>query len=150
MRNNSRGFSLIELIIVIAIMAVLVAIIAPNLTKYIGSAKTQVDKRNLDEAHQQVMNCISDCVTRVPSVDVIVGEDGVKIAEYELKYNASNQITAVNAKSNGNAAFATALFNSMKEANTVSKLNSTKTVIRVYVKGDVQNGYEVTEKFDTP
>ena len=38
-KTNNKGFSLIELIIVIAIMAVLVAIIAPNLTKYLGKSK---------------------------------------------------------------------------------------------------------------
>ena len=38
-KMNNKGFSLIELIIVIAIMAILVAIIAPNLTKYLGKSK---------------------------------------------------------------------------------------------------------------
>lgn len=48
MRGNQKGFSLIELIIVIAIMAVLVAIIAPNLTKYLGQSKQKVDNSNAD------------------------------------------------------------------------------------------------------
>ena len=46
MKNVNKGFSLIELIIVVAIMAVLVAIIAPNLTKYLGSSKEKVDEVN--------------------------------------------------------------------------------------------------------
>ena len=46
-RNN--GFSLIEIIIVIAIMAILIAIIAPNLTKYLGKSKTSTDKANLEK-----------------------------------------------------------------------------------------------------
>lgn len=58
--KNNKGFSLIELIIVIAIMAVLVAIIAPNLTKYLGSSKKSTDKKNADELAAQVQNCISD------------------------------------------------------------------------------------------
>jgi type IV pilus assembly protein PilA len=52
-KMNNKGFSLIELIIVIAIMAVLVAIIAPNLTKYLGKSKSQTDKTNLDEIKKQ-------------------------------------------------------------------------------------------------
>lgn len=147
MRNN-KGFSLIELIIVIAIMAVLVAIIAPNLTKYIASSRVQVDKHNLDEVHQQVLNCLSDCVTRVPQIDVINGEDGVKVAEYELKYDSSNDLTAITAKSNGVSDFATELYNSMKKANTHSKVDSAKTVIRVYISGSSREGYVVTEKYD--
>lgn len=45
---NNKGFSLIELIIVIAIMAVLVAVIAPNLTSYLGSSKKKTDNNNAD------------------------------------------------------------------------------------------------------
>ena len=48
MRKDNRGFSLIELIIVIAIMAVLVAVIAPNLSKYLSSSKQKTDVSNID------------------------------------------------------------------------------------------------------
>ena len=48
MRKCNKGFSLIELIIVIAIMAVLVAVIAPNLTKYLSSSKQKTDISNAD------------------------------------------------------------------------------------------------------
>ena len=48
MRKND-GFSLIELIIVIAIMAVLVAVIAPNLASYLGTSKKRSDETNADE-----------------------------------------------------------------------------------------------------
>ena len=58
--KNNKGFSLIELIIVIAIMAVLVAIIAPNLTKYLGSSKTKTDQKNADELASQLQTCITE------------------------------------------------------------------------------------------
>lgn len=61
--KNNKGFSLIELIIVIAIMAVLVAIIAPNLTKYLGSSKKNTDKKNADEIASQLQTCITDYET---------------------------------------------------------------------------------------
>lgn len=59
-KTNNKGFSLIELIIVIAIMAVLVAIIAPNLTKYLGSSKEKTDKKNADELASQIQTCITE------------------------------------------------------------------------------------------
>lgn len=59
-KMNNKGFSLIELIIVIAIMAILVAIIAPNLTKYLGKSKKNTDKKNADEIAQQIQTSISD------------------------------------------------------------------------------------------
>lgn len=144
---KDEGFSLIELIIVIAIMAVLVAIIAPNLTKYLGNSKIQVDKRNLDEVHHQVMNCLSDCVTRDPIVAVINGEDGVKVAEYELEYNSANQLTSVTPGTNATTGFAVALYDSMKEATTVSRVDGTKRKILVKISGDTNHGYEVSQSF---
>lgn len=49
MKEKNKGFSLIELIIVVAIMAVLVAIIAPNLTKYLSKSKENTDIKNIDQ-----------------------------------------------------------------------------------------------------
>lgn len=149
-KESDKGFSLIELIIVIAIMAVIVAVIAPNLTRYLGSSRKAVDKRNLDEIHQQALNCIADAVTGDPAVDVIIGEDGTKVAEYEVKYNASTGITAITANANANSGFASMLSVYLKDATTKSKVDNSKTVIRFKIKGDVVHGYQVEEKFDTP
>ena len=60
MKKNNKGFSLIELIIVIAIMAILVAIIAPNLTKYLAKSKRNTDKKNADEIAAQIQTAIND------------------------------------------------------------------------------------------
>lgn len=37
--KEKKGFTLIEMIIVIAIIAILIALIAPNMTKFLGTAK---------------------------------------------------------------------------------------------------------------
>lgn len=60
MKKDNRGFSLIELIIVIAIMAVLVALIAPNLTKYLGKSKHNTDLHNAGELAEMIQTCITD------------------------------------------------------------------------------------------
>ena len=39
LRKNKKGFSLIELIIVIAIMVALIAIMAPNFVKYVQKSR---------------------------------------------------------------------------------------------------------------
>jgi len=61
--KSNRGFSLVEIIIVIAIMAILIAIIAPNLTKYLGKSKEKTDLKNADEIAVQLHNCITDYET---------------------------------------------------------------------------------------
>ena len=43
MRRNNKGFSLVELIIVIAIMAILAAVVAPAVIRYIAKSRKGVD-----------------------------------------------------------------------------------------------------------
>lgn len=59
-KKNDKGFSLIELIIVVAIMAVLVAIIAPNLTRYLKKSKYNTDLHNADELANVIQTCVTD------------------------------------------------------------------------------------------
>lgn len=47
-KTNNKGFSLVELIIVIAIMAVLIGVLAPQFIKYVEKSKESKDITNLD------------------------------------------------------------------------------------------------------
>lgn len=44
---NNKGFSLVELIIVIAIMAVLIGVLAPQYLKYVEKSRVSTDKDNV-------------------------------------------------------------------------------------------------------
>lgn len=48
-KGNDKGFSLVELIIVIAIMAVLMAVLAPLLLNYVENSRVQKDESALSE-----------------------------------------------------------------------------------------------------
>ncbi len=50
--TNNKGFSLVELIIVIAIMAILVGVMAPQLIKYIEKANVSADIQLCDNIHR--------------------------------------------------------------------------------------------------
>lgn len=52
-RTNNKGFSLIELIVVLAIMAVLTAVLVPLLLNYVERSRKQKDESALDE----ILNC---------------------------------------------------------------------------------------------
>ncbi|MCI8668435.1 MAG: prepilin-type N-terminal cleavage/methylation domain-containing protein [Lachnospiraceae bacterium] len=68
--KSNEGFSLIELIIVIAIMAVLVAVMAPALSSYIGSAKKRTDISNAKEIENTVTYIVQEALADNESKDV--------------------------------------------------------------------------------
>ena len=77
----NKGFSLVELIIVVAIMAVLVGVLAPQYLKYVESSRQSTDKQNVDaiinavriyaidpevESAKQVTNDAQVTITTIP------------------------------------------------------------------------------------
>ena len=46
-KTNNKGFSLVELIVVIAIMAVMVGVLAPTFTKYVERSRKSTDVQNV-------------------------------------------------------------------------------------------------------
>lgn len=57
---NNKGFSLVELIIVIAIMAVLVGVLAPQYLKYVKTSKISADSSNAEAIATAVNVAIAD------------------------------------------------------------------------------------------
>ena len=60
MKKNNSGFSLVELIIVIAIMAVLIGVLAPQFIKYVEKSKENKDITNLDSCVTAVQTYYAD------------------------------------------------------------------------------------------
>lgn len=59
-KNDNRGFSLVELIVVVAIMAVLIGVLAPQYLKYVEKTRVQKDKSALEEIRHAVEITIAD------------------------------------------------------------------------------------------
>lgn len=53
-RENNKGFTLVELIIVVAIIAMLIAMIAPNLTSFLDTATNTTMSANAKTAYTSV------------------------------------------------------------------------------------------------
>ena len=60
MKKNNKGFSLVELIIVIAIMAILAGALAPALIKYINKSRRSTDVQNADTLRTALQTALSD------------------------------------------------------------------------------------------
>ena len=142
--KNNKGFSLIELIIVIAIMAILVAIIAPNLTKYLGKSKAETDKKNIDEVRHQVYNCISQATI---NEEKVMSDENIGSASYLVSYSSSTGLSVVYASTNGTADFANLLTKSIEQGNVSSKVDKTKDKLDIEIAGSGSGGYTVKVKY---
>lgn len=78
-RKNNKGFSLVELIIVIAIMAALVAVLAPQYIKYVERSRETGDQNTVSEMLHAVQVAAVDPTytgTLPDSFVFTVGTDG--------------------------------------------------------------------------
>lgn len=57
---TNKGFSLVELIIVIAIMAVLIGVLAPQYLKYVESSRLQKDNQAISEIANAIKIAMAD------------------------------------------------------------------------------------------
>lgn len=77
--KNNKGFSLVELIIVIAIMAVLIGVLAPQYLRYVEKSKKQADISAVSEVYNCLKVAYSDpeLQSKLSDANVSISNSGI-------------------------------------------------------------------------
>ena len=91
--KENKGFSLIELIIVVGIMTVLCALIAPNLMKYLGTTKKKADEINREEISKVMYRACGQIGIKVEDAPC---DTWIELKEESDLYKASEKNVSTN------------------------------------------------------
>ncbi len=142
-KKNNKGFSLIELIIAIAILIILTGLLAPQFMKYIEKSRLAKDMQTLDTVYTAVQGAIADedayqalVVEMAKTNSAINTEEGDSLENLmtEAKYEKfAKELTTLLGK---DATVINESFQSKLAAKATKTENSTTTKGKVYVSID--------------
>lgn len=119
-RMNNKGFSLVELIIVIAIMAILAAALAPQLMKYIEKSRVSTDASTCSS----IESCVNAALADEDAYKQVAAKASGGTKDFEFYIKAGPEFSGITSKYNttaGTASDCVALANELHDSLSTIK-----------------------------
>ncbi len=113
LKKNNKGFTLVELIVVIAILGVLAAVLVPQYIQYVEKSRIAVDDNYISEVGH---NAAIQAATI----------DGANSGTYTISFTASTGVFDVTAGTGGTSTIASSLKTAMLTVTPVTAFKSAK------------------------
>ena len=139
-KKDNKGFTLVELVIVVAILAILVGILAPQYTKYVEKSRQAADASNLENIVEGFKVAAADKEYEIiPSAD--------KVATFVIKI--AKTITATDAVTGTDTTNWIAAIKEYTGFDFKNEVTSLKLKSSKWVAKDKSNSIQATVKIDS-
>lgn len=143
-QKNNKGFSLVELIVVVAIMAVLMGILVPTLVKNVEKSKKQKDASAIEEIRSTMVTTLAD--PTYSDIEATIVYDGTTIdVDTPKNITAVEPITEDEVK-----AFLTAVSADVKDWKFTSKAYKADDQVTFVISGQMVTVYREAEDESVP
>lgn len=143
-QKNNKGFSLVELIVVVAIMAVLMGILVPTLVKNVEKSKKQKDASAIEEIRSTMVTTLAD--PTYSDIEATIVYDGTTIdIDNPKTITPVEPITDTEVKT-----FLTAVSADVKDWKFTSKAYKADDQVTFVISGQMVTVYREAEDESVP